>query len=89
MVRCHDCGQPVPDDELLRKTVETGHSVGWSFRSGRTYHRKVNLCPECWQKRRVQSQLEACGITLLVFFVALAGFVLWLLVQTGTITFKK
>jgi hypothetical protein len=61
VVRCYDCGQKIPDNEIVRRTVQTGASeTTWKkgqfgpprSTSSRTYHRKVNLCPDCAASRK-------------------------------------
>jgi hypothetical protein len=49
MVRCYDCGQPIRDDQIVRRFVKTGGSSG--RRSNRFYYHKVNLCPVCAASR--------------------------------------
>jgi hypothetical protein len=72
MVRCYDCGQPIAGRFLKRMTVETGHSWGRGYR---TYHRKVNLCPNCCSKRERQNNRSFwIGVVVLVALVLLICF---------------
>jgi len=48
MVRCYDCGQPIPDEQIIRRVVKTGTSRGSRSRS---YYHTVNLCPRCAAER--------------------------------------
>lgn len=55
MVRCYDCGNKIPEGQVCRMTVHTGTSVG---RHGpRFYHRKVNLCPVCTERRAARAKV--------------------------------
>ena len=49
MVRCYDCGQPIPDEQIIRRFVRTGASSGRG--SSRSYYHRVNLCPACAASR--------------------------------------
>src|SRR5207248_10896900 len=70
VVRCYDCGQPVPDDQLVRMDVRPGPRFWISFGRGRgprSYWRRVNLCPACARKRRERA---ATGTTVLLLLLA-------------------
>ncbi len=65
MVRCYDCGQPIPDEQIVRRSVRTGTSLG--SRSSRFYYHKVNLCPASRGKT---------NLVALIVFLAIGGVVL-------------
>lgn len=67
MVRCYDCGNKIPEGQVCRMTVHTGTSIG---RYGpRFYHRRVNLCPVCVERRAVGGKTFAIvAVALLILF---------------------
>lgn len=77
MVRCYDCGQPIPDGHIVRRTVRTGTS--WGRSSLRFYFHKVNLCPECSDAR---DNSERAGLIIMFAVVSIGilaalAFFLW------------
>jgi hypothetical protein len=76
MIRCYDCRQPTPDEQIVRRTVQTGSAenrYGKGRQNPRFYYRKVSLCQACSAardageaNRRHQRFILAC---LLVFFL--------------------
>ena len=79
MVRCYDCGQPIPDQQIVRHSVRTGMSVG--RRSDRFYYHKINLCPGC-ATSRTNSSLILIFVLLSIGGVVLLGCVFGGLMMT-------
>jgi len=72
MVRCYDCGQPVPDDDLVRRDIIVGRTGGPYIRIGRGrrgYIRRVNLCPEC---ALVRDNANRTGMFIILIFLVVA-----------------
>lgn len=78
MIRCYDCGQPIPDEQIVRRTVQTGVSLG--KRSSRSYYRKVSLCPVCSASR------DRIARTQLIVLLAIGGSLLFFCVCGGLLT---
>jgi len=49
MVRCYDCGKPIPDGQIIRREVCIGRSEHYG--SSSRHYSKVNLCPACAAQR--------------------------------------
>jgi hypothetical protein len=47
MVRCYDCGKPIPDGQIIRQDVCTGRSSS----PYSSYYSRVSLCPACAAQR--------------------------------------
>ena len=45
--QCYDCGRTVPDTEVTRRNITTYGSSGKYIR---TNSRRVNLCPQCYDR---------------------------------------
>jgi hypothetical protein len=48
MVRCYDCGKPIPDGQIIRRDVCTVSSGSYG---GPRYYSRVSLCPACAAQR--------------------------------------
>ncbi len=75
MVHCYDCGQSMPDEQIVRRFVRTGVSSG--RRSYRSYYHKVSLCPACAASRAKSNWI------FLIVFLAIGGPVLTLCICGG------
>lgn len=73
MVRCYDCGQPIPDEQIVRRVVRTGTSRRRLLDPPRAYYRKVNLCPACSASRARNKLLGCSAIGGLVLMVCICG----------------
>jgi hypothetical protein len=78
MVRCYDCAQPIPDDQIVRRSVQTGTSLG---RYARFYYHKVNLCPRCADQR--DKARANAGFIILIVALSIGGVLLMGCVCSG------
>lgn len=85
MVPCYDCGQKIPDEEIIRCTVRTGPKVWVSIggRGPRSYYRKVNLCPACAEQR--DRDTKKATKTFLIVLLVVGGSLLALCLVGGLI----
>jgi hypothetical protein len=49
MVRCYDCGKPIPDEQIIRRDIRVGESR--SCERSYYHYSRVNLCPACAAQR--------------------------------------
>jgi Cu/Ag efflux protein CusF len=78
MIRCYDCGQPIRDEQIVRRTVRTGTS--WFKRSSRAHCHNVSLCQACSASREKTTRLR------LLALLAVGGSVLTLCICGGLLT---
>ena len=69
---CYRCGQRFDNRFKHRRKVQTGWSIGRSFRA---YYRTVNLCPECNQehirRERIKTMITAAVVLVIIAVIAL------------------
>jgi hypothetical protein len=64
---------------LLRKTIRTGRS--WGARGARAYYRKVNLCPDCYERLKALDRRDTKILLFVVLCGAIAALIAWYILK--------